>query len=144
MGNSLDAYRAAIGLLYTGTHRRIKLSGNLFHLNLKFQFYCIINILFLLSLTTCIKRDQYAFCKFILLIIYMDMELNPGPITSDRSLNTLGIFHLNTRSIRNKSNSICNIAEQYHILCFCETHLDPNFPTSNSILDEFNHPERKD
>ena len=105
MGNSLDAHRAAIVFFfflflffcfvlfflfffYIVSHRRVKLPENLFHLNFKFHFYCIVNLLCLLSLTTSIKHDQYAFFKRILLIISMDVELNPGPITSDRSRHT--------------------------------------------------------
>ena len=54
----------------------------------------------------------------------MDKHPNPGPASSDSNGTSLDIFHLNARSIRNKLEDIYSIAEEYHKLCFSETHLD--------------------
>ena len=64
------------------------------------------------SYIVCLKANQlYAFYKLILLIISMNVELNPGPITSDQNLNTHVIFLSATRSVRNKLGCIYNIAD---------------------------------
>ena len=52
----------------------------------------------------------------------MDIQPNPDPYNSE--ITTLDIFHLNTRSVRNKLERIYDIADNYHIICFSETHLE--------------------
>ena len=55
----------------------------------------------------------------------MDIETNHGPNEIENNIvNTLEIFHLNARSMRNKLNYIHDIADTFHILCITETHLD--------------------
>lgn len=71
----------------------------------------------------------------------MDVQPNPGP--SNFEVTSLDIFHLNTRSIRNKLEYIYDIADNYHIVCFSETHLDANVDSSTLILDGFDGPIRK-
>ena len=51
---------------------------------------------------------------------------------------------LNARSIRNKLEHIYTIAEEYHILCSSETHLDKSIDSSSLILEGFGLPVRKD
>ena len=50
----------------------------------------------------------------IILLACMDVELNPGPLSAD--VNSLDIFHLNTRSIRNKIDYLTDIVDSYQIL----------------------------
>ena len=51
----------------------------------------------------------------------MDVHTNPGPSTTETSVNSLDVLHLKTSSIRNKLEYIENIAESFYILCFSET-----------------------
>ena len=72
----------------------------------------------------------------------MDIHLNPGPSSTD--INSIDIFHLNTRSIRNKIDYIQGLTESYDILCFSETHLDDNVDTFSLNFEGYNEPIRKD
>ena len=72
----------------------------------------------------------------------MDVHPNPGPSTSET--HTLDIFHLNTRSVRNKLDHLSDIVDSYHILCFSETHLDNSVDSSNLLIEGFDEPIRKD
>ena len=54
------------------------------------------------------------------------------------------IFHLNTRSIRNKLSRIMDFADGINILCFTETHLSDDVPTSDLLLDNYEVPFRLD
>ena len=74
----------------------------------------------------------------------MDIHPNSGPASSDSNGTSLDIFHLNARSIRNKLEDIYSIAEEYHILCFSETHLDQSIDSSSLVLEGFGLPIRKD
>ena len=74
----------------------------------------------------------------------MDKHSNPGPASSESNDTSLDIFHLNARSIRNKLEDIYSIAEEYHILCFSETHLDQSIDSSSLVLEGFGLPFRKD
>lgn len=72
----------------------------------------------------------------------MDIELNPGPNMSD--IKTRDIFHLNTRSIRKKIEYLNNIVDEFHILCFSETHLDNNIDSASMNIPGFDTPLGKD
>ena len=74
----------------------------------------------------------------------MDIHPNPGPASSDSTGASLDTFPLNARSIRNKLEDIYSIAEEYHILCFSETHLDQSIDSSSLVLEGFGLPIRKD
>ena len=54
----------------------------------------------------------------------MCMDIHPNPGTSTSETHTLDIFHLYTRSVRNKLDHLSDINDSYHVLCFSETHLD--------------------
>ena len=54
------------------------------------------------------------------------------------------IFNWNARSIRNKTEYLMDIADEYNILCLTETHLDNNIHTQDILLDNFSSPFRKD
>ena len=102
-------------------------------------------ILSFLGLVTYVDKDEYAFYRFILLLICMDIERNPGPNENENNIvNTLEIFHLNARSMRNKLNYIHDIADTFHILCIAETFLDNSITMDSIILEGFNEPLRKD
>ena len=72
----------------------------------------------------------------------MNVHPNPGPSSTETSVNPLDVLHLNTGSIRNKLDYIENIAESFHILCFSETHLDASVSTNNLLLGGFCEPVR--
>ena len=72
----------------------------------------------------------------------MDVHPNPGPSTSET--HTLDIFHLNTRSVRNKLDHLSDMVDSYHILCFSETHLDNSVDSSNLLIEGFDESIRKD
>ena len=74
----------------------------------------------------------------------MGIHPNPGPAASDSNGTSLDIFHSNARSIINKLEDIYSIAEEYHILCFSETHLDQSIDSSSLVLEGFELPIRKD
>ena len=90
---------AAIGAFYAVTHKLIRASELKF--NLLFQLYCAINICCILSLRCVIKNDEFNLYRLILLIICMDIHLNPGPASD--TINSPDILHLNIRSNRNKT-----------------------------------------
>lgn len=140
MGNDLVQYRAAIGAFYAVTHRLIRASELKF--NLLFQLYCAINICCILSLRCFIKNDEFTLYRLILLIISMDIHLNPGPASD--TINSLDILHLNTRSIRNKIDYVSEFSDTYQILCFSETHLDNSVDVDTLKIEGYNEPLRKD
>ena len=76
----------------------------------------------------------------------MDIHPSPGPASSDSNGTSLDIpvFHLNARSIRHKLEDIYSIAEEYHILCFSETHLDQSTDSSSLFFEGFGLPIHKD
>ena len=109
VGNDLLQYRAAIGAFYAVTHKLIRASE--FKLNLLFLLYCAINICCILSLRCVIKNDEFTLYRLILLIICMDIHLNPGPASD--TINSLDILHLNIRSIRNKIDYISEFSDTH-------------------------------
>lgn len=141
MGVDIKCYRAVIGAFHIVTHRFLNLPKPF--IRLLFHIYCAIAALALLFLTrSFVKNDEFAFYRLILLLICMDIQPNPGPYNSE--ITTLDIFYLNTRSVRNKLERIYDIADNYHIICFSETHLDDNVDNSSLILEGFDEPIRKD
>ena len=98
VGYDLVQYRAAVGAFCAVTHKLIRASELKF--NLLCQIYCAINICCILSLRCVIKNDEFTLYSLILLIICLDIYLNPGPASD--TINSLDILRLNIRSIRNK------------------------------------------
>ena len=141
MGTDIETYRAAVGAFYLITHRRIALPKYI-GTYLRMLAYCTMTLFMLLFLRNFVKNDEYLVCKVILLLACMDMEMNPGPSMAD--VRPLDIFHLNTRSIRNKTEYINNIVEDYHILCFTETHLDDSVDSTSIQCQGFDSLLRKD
>ena len=140
MGIDLIIYRATIGSFYANTHRRLNLPKSYF--NIKFHTACAFATFALLFVRCFIKNDTYTVYRLILLLICMDVHPHPGPIITD--IHSLDIFHLNSRSIRHKLDNIYDVADDFHVLCFSETHLDPSIGTDALELEGFDTPLRKD
>ena len=88
------------------------------------------------------RNDQFKFYRLIILLMCMDIHKNPGPTSNE--IHSLDIIHLNTRSIRNKIDSLSNLVDSFHIACFSETHLDTEIASNSLIFDGFDVPLRKD
>ena len=130
MGNGVDQWRVSIGLFDSRVcvcRQRVKVS---FLWNFTFQYF-----VFLLSgfnhavrLMSTSSKDLVNNLDFKLLLLFLnleagDVEMNPGPNTTEHSLS---IIHNNIRSIRNKIDFITEYFLDFDILCFTETHLDVN------------------
>ena len=96
MGVDLVAYRAAIGIFYSVTHRRMSLRKAT--LNLHVSVYSVFTIFVLFFVRNFVKNDDFTLYRIIILLACMDVKLNPGPLPAD--VNSLDIFHLNTRSTK--------------------------------------------
>ena len=72
----------------------------------------------------------------------MDIEMNSGPNVP--GIKSLDIFHLNTRSIRYKIDYIRDLADDFHIICLTETHLDNGIDSASIQFQGFDPPIRKD
>ena len=140
MGVDLVAYRAAIGIFYSVTHRRMSLRKAA--LNLLVSVYSVFTIFVLLFVRNFVKNDDFTLYRIIILLACMDVELNPCPLPAD--VNSLDIFHLNTRSIRNKIDYLSDIVDSYQILCLSETHLEPNIHSDTLLFEGYDLPIRKD
>ena len=71
-----------------------------------------------------------------------DIETIPGPSTLNHG--PLSILHSNIRSIRNKLDFVKDFFFDFNIICFTETHLDPNVLTDSIMFEHFDSPYRKD
>lgn len=140
MGIDISAYRAAVGIFYIVTHRRIAFPK--YYMNLPLLAYCARTVFVILFLRKFMKNDEYLVYKAVLMLACMHIELNPGPNESD--IKSVEIFHLNTRSIRNKIEYMNDTADNFHILCFSETHLDNNIDSVSMQFHGFDLPIRKD
>ena len=100
MGNSLEAYSAAIGAFHLTTRRLISLSMP--KINICFRIYCALSIWCRLGLKCFVKNDKFSVYKLLLLLMCMAVYPNRGPLSNETSVNSLYLLHLNTRSIRNK------------------------------------------
>ena len=160
MGNDLPAYRASIGNFYNRTY-----SAQVFK---KFsRYFCFpdaikalgVKIICAINKLHCRLLCNIGNINIIFLLVISlhliaqqcDIEKNPGPSANISALSDtsdtnsgLTILHLNTRSIRNKLNSILDFADGMNILCFTETHLDDNINTSDLILENYDMPYRLD
>ena len=136
MGNSLEAYRAAIGLFHAHTrksNRPIIFSAysykDIFLTNLRCSFLFAA----LLCLQNLNPNVNAEFLLFILTFISMvgNIETNQGPEIprSSSSQNdiidkTTSLFNLNIRSLRNKIDFRNDFAEDFDILLLTGTHIE--------------------
>ena len=104
--------------------------------------YCTFNVFCLLSMASFVKNDSFRFYRFLILLICMDIQENPGPVSEGNY--SLDIIHLNTRSIRNKIDYLSNLVESCQIACFSETHFDTDIDSNDLKFDGFDEPIRKD
>ncbi len=152
MGNDLNLWRAAIGLHHGRdftVSKRMLFKFNLFnffiHSLITLLFYCkrwCIGLLFNV-MSDAFSLQYYYVIVTLSLLKAGDIESNPGPTTNNGS-SSLSILHCNIRSIRNKLEFITDQFSDFNILCFTETHLNPDVVTSEILLPSFDTPYRKD
>ena len=150
MGNSLEQWRACIGMFNSNSFICCIRSTVSFRLFLSCNI-AIANLLAFCKLickaTSVFMKESLhnAFFTIVLLLLLLqsgDIETNPGPSTLNHG--SLSILHSNIRSIRNKLDFIKDFFFDFNILCFTETHLDPNVLTESIMFEHFNSPYRKD
>ena len=145
MGNSIEQYRAAIGLFYLSGRGTYKVYSSLvFPCKYIFQFFKLTYRLLTRGMAFIIQKSVYInfylqFFTFVLLACG-DIEVNPGPTTE----SVLDILHLNIRSIRHKLSYLNSFVNDFDILCFTETHLDHTVNNDDLHLDGFCNILRKD
>ena len=150
MGNSLEQWRACIGMFNSNSFICCIRST----VSFRFFLSCNIAIANLLAFCKLICKATSVFMKeslhnayftIVLLLLLLqsgDIETNPGP--SPLNHGSLSILHSNIRSIRNKLDFIKDFFFDFNILCFTETHLDPNVLTESIMFEHFDSPYRKD
>ena len=87
------------------------------------------------------KNDAYSVYKTILLLACMNIEMNPGPNVP--GIKSSDIFHLDTRRIRNKTEYISDLVDDFNIMCRTETHLDNSIDSVSIQFQGFDPPIRK-
>ncbi|OWF47171.1 RNA-directed DNA polymerase from transposon BS [Mizuhopecten yessoensis] len=129
---SCDIHQISSPILYTHTYGCLSLTVN---------YDCMKNLINLLSvfLFSCFRNSNFSVILLLLLLMYMDVESNPGPSSGE-----LSVFHLNIRSIRNKMDYIEDIAGDYDIVCLTESHLDDHVLSEDILLPGFHAPFRLD
>ena len=91
-----------------------------------------------------INNLETAVLVWLLIILSVDVELNPGPDDTLRE-HCVSILHCNMRSIRNKLEYIIDNFCDFDCLCFTETHLDDSVENVNiSLTADFATRYRKD
>nr|XP_022313371.1 uncharacterized protein LOC111118283 [Crassostrea virginica] len=145
-GNTVEQYRAAIGLFY-GTVRTAKFSFFSFYLfNILHEFLQYFANSGTLLIRYCrqyiLQVNYFMQVIFLLLLMSGNVETNPGPHA--QTMYTIDIFHLNIRSIRNKIDALISLVSDFDILCFTETHLDDNILNYDLSFDGFDTIFRKD
>ena len=145
MGNHIVAHRIVIGLFYhkigMACCRKVKLI-------VSFNLYDILHWLILYVHPLCRTaltrfRSTYSVISFNLLLISLLLFSGPGGTSNIANANILSIFHCNIRSLRNKLNYIADIIEEFDIVFFTEIHLDNQVLDSDSIIEGFETPSRK-
>ena len=144
MGNSIEQYRAAIGIFYMACRHVTCSAQFVCHIFNFFSFFkriptiCCYWLCRISSLATHVTFFMHFL--FFILILSGDIETNPGPSAE----SVLDIFHLNIRSLRNKIDSLNAIVSEFAIVCFTETHLDNKIANDDISLDGFSSIFRKD
>ena len=151
MGNSLEAYRVAVGMFHCHTRKLIRpkdFRADTYQDILLTNLRCSFHFAALLCLQSFNPNANALFLLFVLNFILLigNIESNPGPSSSisenstvDRSIT---LCNLNIRSIRNKTEFLQNFAEDFDILFLTETHLDERIDNCDILLDSFSN--RKD
>ena len=74
MGNTIESYRAAIGAFYSVTHKFLGRRSPCLNINARYYAYCTLNVFCLLSMASFVKNDAFKFYRFIILLIWMDIQ----------------------------------------------------------------------
>ena len=152
MGNSIEDYRAAIGLcntkkrcLYGLVNFRAESYQQIMLTNLQ----CSIFAISLFFPQSTIPEINIVFLLFVLqfILIKGDVETHPGPgtynsntqmnITNNNVDKYISICNINIRSVRNKLDFLQNFADEYDILYVTESHFDVNINNDDISLDFF-------
>lgn len=94
----------------------------------------------LITLQSVLPSTNLVIILLLILFLCNDIETNPGP----ESNREISLFHLNSRSVRNKISYVECLAHEYQVISITETHLDANYETSNLTIDGFHEPVRLD
>lgn len=150
MSDLIMAYRVAIGSFYNARYCRLSRGHNLnfkfwsesalndFLLNFKNYFVNLFMIWTFIASKNLLRNNDFQFLLLLLILLSMDVHENPGP------LSELSIFNWNARSLRNKINDLCDISNEFNILCITESHLDQNVSTNEILIENFSEPFRRD
>ena len=148
MGNSLEQWRASIGLFNSKCVIKQRV---MVKVSMAFIFYYMSCLLKWAACSCKLLSNVFnhivcnLFFKIVLILLLLeagDIEMNPGPDTINSSLSFL---HSNIRSIRNKFDYITENFLDFDILCFTESHLDANITTKSLIMSsKYDIPYRKD
>ena len=149
MADSIENYRAAIGLFYCRTGKpkktfdfRCDLYQEILLTNLRCT-YLVVSLILLQSLN---PNINIVFLLFIIqfILIIGNVEANPGPelqdvngTNSEYSDNFISVCNINIRSIRNKLEFLHNFMDEFDVVTVTETHLDPTVSDDDLILDSF-------
>jgi len=153
MGNSLEAYRSAIGMFYNcsriSSRKCVLVQADSYRNILLTNLRCSFLFVSLLVLQSLNPNVNIVFILFVLHFILMigNVELNPGPVTDisssppnlDNSLNdnSISLCNINIRSIRNKTNFVQHFADEFDILVITESHLDNSIQNDDIELYSF-------
>ena len=153
MGNSLDAYRAAIGM-FNLRHRKsngpIDFRAETYQEILLTNLRCSFHFVALLILQSLNPNVNAVFLLYTLCFILMigNIEKNPGPESENFENNlpdkSISLCNVNIRSVRNKMEFLQTFSEDFDIILITESHLDKNIGSNDIQLESFNNPERKD
>ena len=148
MGNSLEQWRASIGLFNS---KNVIKQRVMVKVSMAFIFYYMSCLLKWAACSCKFLSNVFndivcnLFFKIVLILLLLeagDIEMNPGPDTINSSLSFL---HSNIRSIRNKFDYITENFLDFDILCFTESHLDANITTDSLCMSsKYDIPYRKD
>ena len=144
MGNSLEAYRSAIGMFYNCSRissKYVLVQADSYRNILLTNLRCSFLFVSLLVLQSLNPNVNVVFLLFVLHFILMigNVELNPGPETyissslpnldNSSNDNSISLCNINIRSIRNKTNFVQHFADEFDILVIIECTLITVFRT---------------
>ena len=156
-GNSLEEYRAAIGMFHSHTCRlcgpfviRTDTYLNIFRTNLRCSLFFVC-LLLLQDLNSNVNALFLLFTLHFILLVG-NIESNPDPHELSQSISEnnhtdrcISLCNINIRSIRNKIEFLETSLNNFDILVVTETHLDNQINDSDITLDSFpNIIHRKD
>ena len=151
MGNDVMSWRVAIGIFNCKLGCVVK-SFKYASKPFSFIIESLLFLFFKIKLELChvnsymqssILNLEFALVIFLLVLMSGDVEINPGPSTTDGT-RSISVLHLNIRSLRNKIEFIKDHFIEYDILCFTETHLSDTVTDDLLFIEGFSIFYRKD